>query len=188
MPRPKGFCYYWEWIGKCYEGEELSLIVQCNQTAHLDCVRVVCHVSGEELLRYWLPRGYVRSLTPEVLRMGIEQLLAKAKAQTAQARAVSSAAEGEEAKRWPLIMELLCTAEMPDGSVREVSKLTIRRDATVWQAGLTEPQLQASAWASGSSIVGALDALERRLASNDDQVWRRWQGNYQGSQKGKKRG
>lgn len=109
-----------------------------------------------------------------------------ATAQTAKPKGKTTA-EAEAQKRWPCLVELLTVSEAPDGSERERSKLTVLWEEGTWKAGVTEPGLEMSAWASSPTLEGLLDALERRLASEDPDTWRKWAGAAKTRLRGSKR-
>lgn len=178
----------WHYMGRAVD--KYGEAIRCDYAfaAMGDRFRVVREATGELLFVLHAPRGCLHGLSREAIRVGIDQILAKGKAQTEAAKAGAAKAIGEEAKRWPLLMELLCTDALADGTPREISKLTIRRDGAIWNAGVSEVTLNASAWGSGETIVEAIDALERRLAGNPPDLWRRWGGGNNYAPKGKKRG
>jgi len=150
--------------------------------------RVMDVFRGERLAVVSMPKERYRTTPREVLDVALKDILAAAAAQVESRASSTAAAQGAEATRWPNLMEMLCTDKLPDGKFRVVSKLSVMRDGILWNAGITEPGLEASCFAHGDTIVTALDALERRVASAEAGIWRKWGGTYKGPGKGKKGG
>ena len=72
----------------------------------------------------------------------------------------------------PLLHEHLVTANWEDGSERETSTLLLFVGQGAWKACLNNRSEGLTLWASGSSLAGAMEALERALDTSAPD-WRR---------------
>lgn len=75
---------------------------------------------------------------------------------------------------FPAILEYLTSAEWEDGQCRETSTLLIFQEDGFWKVCLNDRSLLRSLWASGSSLPGAIRALEMALQTGSCE-WRRSQ-------------
>lgn len=105
----------------------------------------------------------------------LEDLLRQAAEQAGTSRTPSKAPDdAKAAKKWPMVYACLTQTTLEDGSSREASKVTLFFEHGTWKGGITEPNLECSAWATASTLEGVLDALEARLTSGDPDVWKKW--------------
>lgn len=71
------------------------------------------------------------------------------------------------------ITTMLTASKWPDGKKRETSTLTVCFDQEALKIALNDRAQKCSLWASGASLVEALEALEAALQSGNPS-WRRW--------------
>jgi len=76
-------------------------------------------------------------------------------------------------KKYPALVELLTEVKDDAGGERELSSLTIKWQQGAFVIGIHEPNLCMSLWATGDTLDGTLECLERRINA-DDADWRRW--------------
>lgn len=71
----------------------------------------------------------------------------------------------ELAKRCPAVAEFMTSLTGPTGESRQTSTLTVFTDSDGWKVCLNERDAELSLWAVGTSLMGALEALEERLTA-----------------------
>lgn len=73
--------------------------------------------------------------------------------------------DAELAKSCPAVAEFMTATTGPDGKARQTSTLTVFTDQDGWKVCLNERDADLSLWAVGTSLLGALAALEERLVA-----------------------
>jgi len=124
--------------------------------------------------RQWVPLSSWRGCPRAKRESGAVSLLKRLSEMKGSGGRSGSGGLDQGAVRWPGLFELLTVEVMPDGSRRELSRLSLFLDTGCVKAGVTEPGMKASAFASGGNLEAALDALEARLQADDPDLWQVW--------------
>jgi hypothetical protein len=74
-------------------------------------------------------------------------------------------------KKWPTLHNYLTSDAWPDGEVRERGTVLLCVDGPVFKACLIEKTMGLTLWATSTTFLGALEALEGRLGE-DKPDWR----------------
>lgn len=126
-----------------------------------------------DLWAMFLPTCYLESLAGgwrKKVAMGILKALSQ------KAKDVSGSLgkpDSVSKKRFPALVELLTEPTDGEGKDRELSSLTIKWQQGAFVIGIHEPNHHMSLWATGETLEGTLECLERRINA-DDADWRRW--------------
>jgi hypothetical protein len=87
-----------------------------------------------------------------------------------------SPADEDFVERFPGIHEFLGRSKLADGSARTRSKLTLFYEGAAVKLGLTEPDMEMSAFVTSDGVFAGLQCLEEAI-QGDKLDWRRWYGN-----------
>lgn len=164
----------WKTIAYLWPDGSTSFHFQVARMGDRACARVVEAYSGDVLWRQQCPWPAWARCPEARRREGAMSILSKIAERKAAGPVRPSGVVRAGESRWPALHDLVTVAELPDGSKRELSRVSVFLDSGAVKASVTEPGLRASCFASGDSLESALDALEARVQADDPDTWRPW--------------